>query len=62
MILQNQVDARGIAIILNIDELYPGSTDCQIYSDEQRIMQVVLNLVSNAVKFTDQGGLITICA
>lgn len=32
-----------------------------VYCDDQRILQVVLNLLSNSLKFTDDGG-ITISA
>ena len=43
-----------------MEDFYPGADDYNVYSDEQRLMQVVLNLLSNALKFTDEGGLITI--
>ena len=33
-----------------------------IFSDDQRILQIVLNLLSNSLKFTDEDGTITISA
>lgn len=34
--------------------------DIMIYGDEQRLEQVWINLISNAIKYTDNGGLITV--
>lgn len=34
--------------------------DIMVYGDEQRLEQVWINLISNAIKYTDKGGLITI--
>ena len=39
---------------------YESAEDFMITADEERIRQVVTNLVSNAVKYTDQGGIIRI--
>lgn len=47
-----QADSKG----LEINTFYHGFTDdLTIYSDEQRIAQVLLCLVSNAIKFTFEG-------
>src|SRR3712207_4239920 len=48
------MDGRDVKI------LYPQPHDVEVYADKERIMQVLGNLLSNALKFTKQGT-ITIC-
>ncbi|WP_247746592.1 HAMP domain-containing protein, partial [Streptomyces oryzae] len=43
---------RGLAFDIGVGENVPR----ELYSDEQRIQQVLRNLLSNAVKFTSSGG------
>ena len=43
--------AKGLTVILNIDSDVP----LQIEADQQYIRQVLVNLIGNAIKFTDQG-------
>ncbi|GGK49284.1 sensor histidine kinase [Salinarimonas ramus] len=47
--------AKGQVIRTHVDESLP-----RIWADERAIRQVVLNILSNAIKFTPQGGEITI--
>jgi signal transduction histidine kinase len=51
-----QARAKGVSLVASIGEGLPVG-----FGDERRITQVLLNLVSNAVKFTDQGS-VTIAA
>jgi signal transduction histidine kinase len=46
----DQAETRKIGLVLDIDEAPPA-----IVADEVRLRQVVFNLMSNAIKFTDRG-------
>ena len=48
-IFSNQAAQKGLELIVNI----PGKI--VLFSDMRRLKQILINLVSNAVKFTDQG-------
>jgi signal transduction histidine kinase/DNA-binding response OmpR family regulator/HAMP domain-containing protein len=49
---QHMAQQKGIDLTVNITP----SSPIEIVTDRQRIQQVVKNLISNAIKFTDKGG------
>ena len=51
-LFQGAAHEKGIALGIDCD----GMTSLQVYADPARVKQVVANLVSNAVKFTEVGG------
>jgi len=51
-LLRSNADAKGLALTL---ERSPKAPDW-VMADGQRLKQVLLNLVGNAIKFTDRGG------
>jgi CheY-like chemotaxis protein len=53
-----QVKEKGLRFTLDIDPSIPD----MLYGDDQRLAQVVTNLMSNAVKFTPEGGEVTLSA
>ncbi len=55
-ILKERSGQKGIAIINTITK------PVQVYADDKMINSVVLNLISNAVKFTSRDGIVTITA
>jgi two-component system cell cycle sensor histidine kinase PleC len=53
--LQLKAKNKGISILLQFQDGLP-----QIWADERAVRQIVLNLLSNALKFTPSGGTIWI--
>lgn len=49
-----QAEGKGLKLTVDID---PSATDLEIVSDERRITQILLNLLSNALKFTTEGSI-----
>lgn len=48
---QNQADDKSIVIKTHIPESLP-----KVFAEEQKLSQILLNLLENAVKYTDEGG------
>ncbi|WP_069308443.1 response regulator, partial [Methylobrevis pamukkalensis] len=53
-IMESRALEKGLDFRILVDDTLPA----RILSDEARIRQVLLNLVSNAVKFTERGGVV----
>lgn len=50
---ESKVSKKGLSIRANVP-----AKDIEIYGDHDKILQVFTNLLNNAIKFTDQGGIV----
>lgn len=57
MLLKSMLKEKNIDLVVAIPDDLP-----QIVADSQRVQQIMINLISNAVKFSDDGGQVSITA
>ena len=59
-ILITQANSNKIQLRAQIDEQFNLNLLEKVYGDQQRFLQILLNFLSNSIKFTNKGGMITV--
>ncbi len=61
MLVAPQMRERGLGYTLHVDPAIAGSAHAlDVRADEEKLRQIMVNLLSNATKFTDPGGSVTV--
>ncbi len=55
--LHDQAQRSDVSLAIEVPEKLP-----PLFADEQKLRQILINLLSNALKFTDGGGTVTVTA
>jgi PAS domain S-box-containing protein len=53
--LESRAADRGLALAVDVGDGAPAASHLPIVTDEQRLRQVLINLVGNAIKYTERG-------
>ncbi len=53
LVMQPRIEKKSLRLILDIDETIPNV----LYGDEVRIRQIITNILTNAIKYTDEGSI-----
>ena len=46
-----RADSKGLAFVMEVDDKLP----CSLFGDDIRVSQIIMNLLTNAVKYTEKG-------
>lgn len=52
--------ARTLALAKKISLAFDGAAECPIHADESLVRRMILNLLDNAIKYTPEGGRVTV--
>lgn len=53
------VEEKGLNLVVNAPDI-PENQWVNVYADASRIQQIFMNLISNAIKYTQKGGMVTL--
>ncbi len=57
MLFQPAARIKGLTINFEVDKNFPSTTNCTMHTDCRLFRQILINILGNAVKFTNQGSI-----